>query len=90
MNIQRYEYTYFFKWNEKKVEIVEFEDGECVYDFRKSENGKWVRYEDIKHLLDTHEENRKLRILCKKYLAWHGVTKDLDVALEEDLQNPEM
>jgi len=40
--------------------------------------------------ISLQEENRRLREMCKKYLSWHGVVKDVEKALEEDLQNPEM
>jgi len=39
--------------------------------------------------MTTLEENRRLREMCKKYLAWLNVV-DVDADLEKELHNPEM
>jgi len=48
-----------------------------------------VRKSPRRVLLTPEEENRRLREMCKKYLAWLHV-EDPEKGLKKDLYNPEM
>jgi hypothetical protein len=66
--IRRYDYTSVFKWREKKLDVVETEDNECYHGFIESIDGDWVKYDDIKHLIEAGNKNIIIRTGTKNVL----------------------
>jgi hypothetical protein len=55
--IKRYELDYVWKWKNPDLSIIEFEEEDRLTGFRLCDDGDWVEYDDIKHLLERSDNS---------------------------------